>query len=161
VVVTNSLGIAVSSMLTANDTTGPYRVYAKTPGVGAAAEFSLTNTAVFSISGNIIPLLYPGASQKLNLLFTNPNSSPITIAPGGVTITVTTSRAGCPPSVNFAVTRGLTTAVVVPSGSTKSLAQLGISQSRWPVIKMIETNTNQDACEGAPLTLHYSGVASG
>jgi hypothetical protein len=161
VVITNTLGIAASPLLTANDITGSYRVSAKTPGVGSSAAFSLINSAAFSISGNIIPRLYPGASQKLNLSFTNPNSSPIVVAPGGVAITITTSRVGCTPSMNFAVTKGLTATVVVPAGSTKSLAQIGISPSRWPVIKMIETNTNQDACEGAPLTLHYSGDATG
>jgi hypothetical protein len=153
--------MAVSSMLTANNSTGSYRVSAKTPGVGSSAEFSLTNSAAFSISGNTIPPLYPGASQRLDLSFTNPNSSTITIASGGVSITITTSRVGCLPTVNFAVTKGLTSTVVVPAGSTKSLGQLGVPPFRWPVIKMIETNTNQDACEGAPLTLHYSGEATG
>ena len=38
--------------------------------------------------------------------------------------------------------------------------RLAIPQHDWPVIAMIETHTNQDACAGATLTLHYSAKAT-
>jgi hypothetical protein len=63
--------------------------------------------------------------------------------------------------VNFAVTRDLLGSIKVPAHSTASLSDLGIPTSHWPVIAMVETHTNQDACEGAPLVLHYSGSATG
>jgi hypothetical protein len=42
-----------------------------------------------------------------------------------------------------------------------SLSALRVPQDDWPVIEMIETNTNQDACQGARLTLTYSGIEAG
>ncbi len=39
-----------------------------------------------------------------------------------------------------------------------SLSALGVPQAKWPRIAMLETNTNQDACQGAHLTLTYSGI---
>ena len=129
-------------------------------GVVTPATFSLINSANFTISGNA-SLLYPGTSQKVNLTFTNPNPSPISVASGAVTITITTTQAGCPVSPNFTVTQGLTATVTVPANSTKSLSDLGIAQSNWPVVTMVDTHANQDACEGAALTLHYSGSATG
>jgi len=161
VVTTNASGLATASTFTANGTSGAYSVTATTPGVGTPATFSLINSANFTISGDIVPLLYPGTSQPLNLVFTNPNPSPITIASGAVTITITTTTAGCVASTNFAVIQGLTASVTVPANSTRSLSSLSTPQANWPVISMVETHTNQDACEGAPLTLHYSGGATG
>jgi hypothetical protein len=114
-----------------------------------------------TVSGNLNALLYPGTSQVLDVVFTNPNSSPITVAANGVDIVISTNRAGCPASSNFVVDRGLTTSVTIPANSTESLAQLGVSNTEWPLIGMTETHTNQDACEGATLTLTYSVTVTG
>ena len=116
----------------------------------------------FRVGGDLTSPLFPGTSERLDLTFTNPNSAPITIASGGVTaanIAVTTHKPGCAGS-NFAVTHGLTASATVPAHQTTpiSLSALGIPQADWPVITMIETHTNQDACEGAVLTLTYSGI---
>jgi hypothetical protein len=161
VVTSNASGLATTSTLTANSTAGGFSVTAAATGVGTPATFSLINSVNFTISGDITPPLYPGTSQKLNLVFANPNPSPITIASGAVTVTITTTQAGCPVSPNFAAPQGLTANVTVPANSTKSLSDLGIAQANWPVVAMVETHANQDACEGAPLTLHYSAGATG
>ncbi len=121
---------------------------------------SRSGPADFSVSGDIVPPFTPGTSQRVDLSITNPNPSPLTIPAGGVTITITTTRAGCSASTNFAVTQGLATAVTVPAHVTRSLSGLGIAPLRWPVVTMIETHTNQDICEGAALTLHYSARAT-
>ena len=42
--------------------------------------------------------------------------------------------------------------------TAESLHDLGVPQADWPVITMLNTNTNQDACQGATLTLTYSGI---
>lgn len=123
-----------------------------------------TATKNFTVGGNLTTPLYPGIGEPLNLTFTNPNSSPITIASGAISsanITITTSKAGCAAS-NFAVVRGLTASVAIPADqlTAESLSALGVAQSNWPVIKMIDTNTNQDACQGAALTLTYSGIVA-
>jgi adhesin/invasin len=159
-VTTNASGLATASTFTANGTSGAYSVNATVAGVSSPAVFSLINSANFTISGSA-PALYPGTSQQLNLTFTNPNPSPITIAAGAVTIAVSTTQPGCSASVNFAVTQGLTASVTVPASSTESLSALDVAQDNWPVVSMVETHANQDACEGAPLTFTYSGSATG
>jgi hypothetical protein len=114
-----------------------------------------------SVAGNLGALLYPGVSHVLDLIFTNPNSSATTIAANGVGITISTNRAGCPAATNFRVSRGLTTSVTIPAKTAKSLAQLGVPSTDWPVIAMIDTHTNQDACQNATLTLSYSVTVAG
>jgi large repetitive protein len=123
--------------------------------------WTITGTSLmpFTIGGNITPLLYPGSTQPLDLVFHNPNAEPITIAAGGVSIAISTTKAGCSTATNYAVTKGLTAVVTVPPDSTRSLSQLAINESNWPLISMIETHTNQDVCSGAPLTLTYRGSA--
>jgi hypothetical protein len=118
----------------------------------------------FTVGGNLTSPLYPGTSQRLDLTFTNPGSSPITIPDGGIPasdITITSSAPGCASS-NFAVTQGLASAVTIPAGRlmATSLSALGVPRADWPVVEMIETNTNQDACQGARLTLTYSGIGA-
>ena len=114
-----------------------------------------------SISGNLTSLLYPGVSRVLDLVFTNPNSVPVTVGAGGVQISISTNQAGCPAATNFSVDRGLTTGVTIPANSAKSLAQLGVASTHWPVIGMIDTHTNQDSCENATLILTYTVEVTG
>jgi hypothetical protein len=116
----------------------------------------------FTVGGGPSSALYPGTSQPINLTFTNPNPDPITIPSGGIApsnITITSSTSGCGSS-NFAITQGLTTSVTIPAGqgTPVSLSALSVPQADWPVIEMIETHKNQDACQGAKLTLTYSGI---
>jgi hypothetical protein len=116
----------------------------------------------FRVGGGLPSPLYPGTSQPLNLTFTNPNPVPITIARGGISarnIAISPSAPGCASS-NFAVAQGLIGAVTIPPGRTgpTSLSALGVPRARWPVIKMLDTSTNQDACQAAKLTLTYAGI---
>jgi hypothetical protein len=119
-------------------------------------------TTNFRVGGNLTSALYPGVSESLDLTFTNPNPRPITIPAGAITsanIAISANAADCAAS-NFEVSQGLTVSVTIPAHTTTpaSLMSLGIPQADWPVITMVNTNTNQDACEGATLTLHYSGI---
>lgn len=116
----------------------------------------------FTVGGDLPAPLYPGTSEPLDLTFTNPTSAPIFIVSGAVSsrnITIISNKAGCGGS-NFAVTQGLTASATVPARQLTpvSLSALGIPQAGWPVITMIDTHTNQDACEGAQLTLAYAGI---
>jgi len=115
----------------------------------------------FTITGDASLPLFPGTSQSLDLVFTNPEASPITVAAGSVTIAIATTQADCSASANFAVPQSLTTNVSVPADSTESLSDLSVPRAAWPVISMVETNVDQGACEGAPLALTYTGSASG
>ncbi|HTX28906.1 MAG TPA: hypothetical protein VME19_18040 [Streptosporangiaceae bacterium] len=119
----------------------------------------------FTVGGNLATPLYPGTSQRLDLTFTNPGLWPITIPAGGISarnITITSRAPGCASS-NFAVTQGLARTVTIRARQLTlvSLSALSVPQDDWPVIEMIETNANQDACQGAKLTLTYSGIEAG
>ena len=140
-------------------TAGPFKPTTSTP--SARRNSQAPNGAGFTISANLAAPLYPGTSQELDLVFTNPNSSPINIAANAVSITVSTVKTGCKASVNFAVAQSLTAAVTIPAHQARSLSQLGVSLGDWPVIAMIGTHSSQDVCQGAPLTLRYSAGATG
>jgi hypothetical protein len=113
----------------------------------------------FTISGNATSTLYPGgAASPIELTFENPNTSPITITDVTVTVTGTTA-AGCGAG-NFQVTQQLTATPVVPANSTKSLTDLGVPQSQWPKVQMLDSG-NQDACKSATVHLDYAGNATG
>jgi hypothetical protein len=131
-------------------------------GSAACSTWLIGSGAVgFSISGSppAGSLLYPGGRPvPLNLVFTNPNASPITV--DTVTVSVTgTSAPGCDPS-GFTVAQQLAATPTVPADSTLSLQDLGVAQSDWPQLEMIDAG-DQDACQNATVSLAYSGSASG
>jgi hypothetical protein len=139
----------------------------RTGRMGPVTECWRTGAAAqsFAVGGSLTMPLYPGTSQGLDLTFTNPGSAPITIPRGGVPardITITSRARGCASS-NFAVAQGLTSAVTIRARqfTPVSLAALRVPPGDWPVIEMIETGTNQDACRDAKLTLTYAGIEAG
>jgi hypothetical protein len=122
------------------------------------------STASFQISGS--PLggvrLYPGGpAVPVELVLTNPGGGDLTV--DGVTMTVAgTGAAGCSAS-SFTVVQNLLVspvAVVVPAGETKSLEQLGVPESQWPELRMVDTGGSQDACKGTNVRLSFSGSGS-
>jgi large repetitive protein len=115
----------------------------------------------FTISGSPLTgvLLYPGGpSVPVNLVFTNPNGTPITVQSAAVTVTGT-SAGGCDAG-DFSVTKQLSATPIVPASSTKSLQDLGVPQSDWPQLQMAD-NGNQDGCQNAAVNLGYTGTATG
>ncbi len=118
----------------------------------------------FTIGGNAGNLFYPGTSEPLDLIITNPFKFAITVLTVSVTVAPVPARNGvpdpaCPAVTNLLVTRPLGATLTVPALSTKSLSDLGVPQARWPVLTMPNLPTNQDACEGATFSLLYSGTA--
>ena len=119
----------------------------------------------FSIGGNAPNLFYPGTSEPLNLVITNPFNFDIKVLTVTVTVEPVPAKDGvpdpaCPATTNLLVTRPLVSTLTVPARSTKSLSDLGVPQAQWPVLTMPDLSTNQDACEGATFTLRYSGSAT-
>ena len=165
VVSTNGSGIATTPTFKANGVAGGFTVTASAPGATTAAGFQLFNTMSFTISGNAPQPYVPGRSQSLNLLVTNPNPSPMTIAAGGISISINTGSAACLPfgtPANFTFT-SLGSSVVVPANTTTpvSLTSLGVAANNLPVLKMNNTSVNQDGCKNLTLTLTYTGLGSG
>ncbi len=128
----------------------------------ACATWVVTPASVtFSISGNppAGALLYPGAAAvPLNLVFTNSNPAPITVQ--SVTVSVTGTSAGGCDAANFSVSQQLQAAPTVPARATASLQDLGVAQSDWPQLRMLEAG-NQNACRNASVNLAYAGTATG
>jgi Ca2+-binding RTX toxin-like protein len=119
----------------------------------------------FTIGGNAADPFYPGTSEPLDLIITNPFKFAIKVLSVLVTVEPIPAKNGvpdraCPAAANLLVTRPLGTTLVVPAVSTKSLSELGVPQAQWPVLTMPDLPTNQDACEGATFTLAYSGNAT-
>jgi hypothetical protein len=114
----------------------------------------------FSISGAATSVLTPGGPESpVDVSFHNPNSVSITATGVIVAIDSVAGGAGsCPLSGNFTIARQLTQDVVIPANATKSLSQLGLPQSQWPALRMLD-NGDQDGCRGASLALSYSGSA--
>ncbi len=119
----------------------------------------------FSIGGNAADLFYPGTSQALDLIITNPLKFAIKVLSVSVTVEPVPAKdgrpdPGCPGNVNMLVTEPLRATFPVPAGSTKSLFDLGVPRGDWPVLTMPDLPTNQDACEGATFELTYLGRAT-
>ncbi len=115
----------------------------------------------FAMSGSPLPgrLLYPGGpAVAIDLVFTNPNGTPITIQ--SVTVSVSgTSAAGCGAG-NFSISHQLSATPTVPANSTRSLQDLGVPQPDWPQLQM-SGGGNQNPCQNATVGLAFSGTATG
>ena len=112
----------------------------------------------FGITSNTSGLS-PGVAKPIDLVLSNPNSVAIKILSVTVAVQTGTSKPGCAGS-NFEITKQLTGDVTVPAGVTRSLTQLGVSQAQWPVLRMKNLTTNQDACKNTTFTLTYTGSAT-
>ena len=77
-----------------------------------------------------------------------------------VTVTGTSAGTSCPAAGNFSIAQQLSAQPVIPANSTKSLSDLGVPQSQWPTLQMLD-NGNQDPCATASVNLGYSGNATG
>lgn len=114
----------------------------------------------FKIAGDVVDLLYPGASGSVDLVFTNPNRVAITVRSVTIAVDPTTSSPGCDGTTNLLVTHSLIGTATVPARSTRSLSQLAVPTDRWPVLTMPDLPVNQDACKETTFTLHYTGSAT-
>ena len=99
----------------------------------------------FTISNVVTPPLYPGTSQRLNLVFTNPNPSPITIAPRAVSISVSTSQARCSSPVQNRHDPGPDVQSDDPGQPDQVARWPGHQgQDHWPVVTMVDTHSSQN-----------------
>lgn len=114
----------------------------------------------FGITGDVVGLLAPGVSRPVNLVITNSVNFAIKVTSVAVTINPAPSGAGCATDENFTVVRSLVGSVTVPANATRSLERLGIDESRWPLVGMINRDADQDACKNATISLSYTGTAT-
>jgi hypothetical protein len=119
----------------------------------------------FTIRGTIAQPFAPGVSQQLDLALGNPTNSDITVTGVTVAVSQTTMKNGapnpaCSGTQNLVVVQQLSATPVVPGNTTKTLSQLGVPQSQWPLIQMPNLPTNQDACKNTSFSLSYTGSAT-
>jgi hypothetical protein len=172
----NSSTLQVATPVTAND--GSYTLYLVGSGKNpagttqyayASVQLVLTTSGKpFDISGSLSDLLAPGVSRPLNLTLANPNKKPVSVTNLTVTVqsVVRTSYAvthNLPCGLaDYKVTQyGGSYPLTVPGSGSASLSDLGIAQSTWPKVTMLDTASNQDGCKGATITLAYSGSGQG
>lgn len=118
----------------------------------------------FGVTGSLQGPLAPGVSLPLDLQISNPEKKNIAVTNVSASIsqvvrTPAAIAAGLPcSSADYSVTQFTGTYPFdVQPGST-SLSALGIPQSSWPRISMLDTLQLQDGCKGATLELTYSGT---
>jgi hypothetical protein len=138
---------------------GTSRVGGKAVRRRTVAVLTVVEARRFRIGGDLGTPMYPGSRAPLDLVLTNPNTFDIRVTSLSVSVGGTTN-AHCSGRVNYGVAqyRGRYPLVLHP-GSTR-LSALVSDTSGWPQISMHDLPTNQDACQGAVLSLGYSGRAS-
>jgi hypothetical protein len=123
-------------------------------------EWDITQTTgmPFTISGNAPNKLYPGAAaQQLLVKLTNPNNVPIYVTSLTATVSATGLPALCGTS-NFSIVQ----ATIAPAGvqvPANNSTTLPATNGTAPTIQMPDTHVSQDACQGATVTINYTGSA--
>jgi hypothetical protein len=129
--------------------------------VTAHLTVSAAQTKQFTIAGVLDRALAPGVTGYLNLALTNSNNQTLSVTNLAVMVTGT-NKPGCTVSGNFSTVQfSGTYPLSIPANSTRTLSQLGVPQSQWPKVTMVNLPTNQDACKSTGLTLSYTGSGQG
>jgi hypothetical protein len=112
----------------------------------------------FTISGQTEGPLYPGgASEILPLTVANPGDATVYVTALGVALPASSLPAGCPAG-GFQITQPSLpgTGVPVPAHGSVTLSTVALGAAS---IQMLDTGSNQDACQSAPLALVLTGSA--
>jgi hypothetical protein len=116
----------------------------------------------FTITGDQPAVLAPGLGGPVPVTITNPQSFPITVTDLVVTVAAGGSNSGCDGATNLSVAQsnmaGGAVSVVVPAGGSVVLPAQGATA---PVVTMLDSASNQDACKGAVFTLDYAATGTG
>jgi hypothetical protein len=150
--VTRSRVLAVSCAATLALAAGAYAYFTSTgSGTGTA---SVGNAAAMTLHGTVSSSLYPGSSSPVSFTVDNPSSGSqrvgtITLA----SISVDGAHSSCSSAIGGANPDFSMPAVAVNKtfapGDGQAVPQSGS-------LTMNETGTNQNACQGATLTLHLT-----
>jgi hypothetical protein len=162
---------AVVTVKTATaDAPGRYKVHVRALGGRYRGVLTLGLTIIrpkspsFAISGRFGPL-WPGTSQSVDLALTNPNSRAIEISRLTVSVQkVIAPRASAAlpcSAADFSVSQySGAYPLDVPAHASVHLSDLGVAAAHGPQLQMLDRPVNQDGCQGATVTLAYSGTAA-
>jgi hypothetical protein len=135
--------------------------YAGAGETAAAASVGSDNPQPFTISGLLSGPLFPGAGVPLDLSLANPNPDALTLTGLAVRITgVQPVGAGICSAADFTIVQPLITLpAILPGLVSETLSVLGLPLIGQPQVQMLDTAADQDGCQGATLTLQYTGTA--
>lgn len=118
----------------------------------------------FLISGSVAQPFFPGASRLVDLTIANPFPFDIKVTDVAITVDAVTKdgqpNPDCSASENLVTSRAFNGAVIVPKNSTKSLSQLSVPESQWPILEMPNLPYSQDACKSSLFHFDYTGTAT-
>lgn len=170
-----SSGTATLQVTTASNTpdgTTSIGVTASGPGVASSSATaslvvdSKLSAKPFSLGGNVIGALYPGApGRPVDLNVTNPNNQPIKITNLGVTVSAVTRNgtavSGCT-ATDFAIRQyaGSYPLTVPANSPTTQLTSLGVPTSALPTVTFVNAARSQDACRSVTIQFAYTGSAT-
>lgn len=125
--------------------------------LGAGAGWTLYEAVnpTVPVSAAVAPL-EPGSSQLLDLVLTNFHPLPLTVTSITVSVRLGAADPGCAGRDYITVSGGIDRPLTLPPFSRRSLQQLGVERSAWPVLTMRNAPENQDACAGAEVLLSYA-----
>jgi hypothetical protein len=135
-------------------------------GDGAGNAHTGPSGGSVSIAGNVVEPISPGVMVPLDLTFTNPRDSDMSITE----VTVVVHEVSAPnsdgthscPIGDFTVAQAPgDLRIALPAGATNSLSGLGLPPRMWPRMGMLDRPVNQDGCKGASLTLAYTASGTG
>lgn len=129
--------------------------YWTSTGTGTGSGSTTSGASNLSITGDVTPALYPGqAAQSFTATVKNLADNNAYVA--GLTGYVTTSDAGCDGS-NFSL-NGSASSVnpVALTWTAIDLAKNAQSTSANTIQFINKAGTNQDACKGVSVTVHYA-----
>ncbi|WP_323097002.1 hypothetical protein [Intrasporangium sp. YIM S08009] len=135
----------------------------------ASVQLTVTTSGkAFTIAGTAQTPLAPGVTAPLALALTNPNKKPVAVTNLTVTVTSVTrtpsavaASLACSTADYQVRQYGGPYPLTVAGSSTMTLAQLGVAQSDWPALTLLDRPVNQDGCKGATVTLAYAGSGQG
>lgn len=125
---------------------------------GALAEPAASAAqSEMSLTGNVPGLLYPGAkAEPVSVTLENPSGATLYFTRVAVTVQ-STDASGCRPDWFRTSAAGIPAeGIAVPARSSITLPARGV---RAPTIRMLDSGSDQDACQDARVALTYSARA--
>lgn len=170
-----SMGSSSTLQVATKNNTGTGTYTLTITGTSGTKQASTTVTLVvavpskaFSITSPNVVVPGPGAGVGMNLSITNPNNQAVQITNLTVGISSVTKSTTAPAdrpcsAADYTITQvpGSSYPIPVQAGQTIDLSHLGVANTAWPQLRMLNTSSNQDGCKGATLSLTFSGTGQG
>jgi hypothetical protein len=138
-------------------TAGTAYAYWTTTGTGTGTGTTAAgNAAALTVTGNVTDAMYPGDSAQ-TVTATVTNTGTETYKVQALKAYVTTDKQGCTGAdylLNTAAAPSTDTAAVDLGLTAASLAHNGTTTKTF-TMQFNNTTSNQDACKGAAVTIHY------